>query len=212
MSHPCHITTVSSVDVAAGGGAPPRLLYATMSPVLHLADLSRVLASSGVAESRPPDVAIDLSRGLGGRFRGGFGIYQARFAPGWAGSEAVAACSDNRVRVVDIASRSVVLSVLAHADDINAVCFADPAASANVFISASDDGMVRAVVCPARRWWPRSQLMPTVQGGGVDLYSATVPRAVRSSKFGIAARSTRRTAEAVADRGRQDTFRGISEA
>ena len=143
--------TVSSVDVVTG--ASSRLLYATMSPVLHLADLGGCLleqqadSAGAPGRARAPEVTIDLSRGSGagrrGAYSGHFGVYQARFAPGWAGNEAVAACSDNRVRVVDVETGAVVLTVVAHADDINAVCFADPAASANVFISASDDGTVR---------------------------------------------------------------------
>lgn len=145
--------TVTSVDVAAGASESPRLMYATMSPLLHLMELSDSLLEenfveadvstrSGTPAARPPELTIDLSSGRGASRAHGFGVYQARFAPGWAGSEAIAACSDNRVRVVDISSGKVVVNVIAHADDINAVCFADPAASANVFASASDDGMV----------------------------------------------------------------------
>lgn len=177
-----------------------------MSPVLHLADLGGILNDDRGGEggmARPPDVAIDLSRGLAGRFRGGFGVYQARFAPGWSGSEAVAACSDNRVRVIDIATRSVVLSVLAHADDINAVCFADPAASANVFISASDDGMVRMPGCP--KCHAHSTHLPLTP---TPTYLPTHP----SSKCGIAVRWTRRMEAAAVVREHPVTFRGISAA
>lgn len=81
------------------------------------------------------------------------GIWSIRFSND--ASEIVAGAGDRRMYVYDIESRQVVLSVKGHANDVNAVCFADQ--SSNVLFSGSDDCLIKV--------WDRRSMVNKKEAG-----------------------------------------------
>ncbi|TPX62557.1 hypothetical protein PhCBS80983_g00336 [Powellomyces hirtus] len=69
-----------------------------------------------------------------------FGIWSIRFSGD--GREIVAGASNSCLYVYDIETRNVLHQIPGHADDVNAVCFAD-ASSSHILYSASDDSFVK---------------------------------------------------------------------
>ncbi|KAG0050738.1 hypothetical protein BGZ83_004485 [Gryganskiella cystojenkinii] len=102
------------------------LIYSSITPYVYL---TRTAADA-------PDVhhQLDFSGDHHDR-----GIWSVRFSGD--GREIVAG-GQGRIYVYDIESRTVLHSVMAHRQDVNSVCFAEPSSSQVIF-SGSDDGTVK---------------------------------------------------------------------
>ncbi|WWD22662.1 hypothetical protein CI109_107155 [Kwoniella shandongensis] len=83
-----------------------------------------------------------------------FGIWSIRFSAD--GKEVVAGAGSGKIMVYDIEAQQRSLSVSGHADDVNAVCFADES-STNILVSGSDDGYVKV--------WDRRSLSSSTPSG-----------------------------------------------
>lgn len=71
-------------------------------------------------------------------------------------TEIVAGASSGQIMVYDVEAKKRVLSIDAHEDDVNGVCFADQS-STNVIVSASDDGYLKV--------WDRRSLSSEIPSG-----------------------------------------------
>lgn len=120
-----------------------RVAYASITPFVQI---SRT--DPDIEEEDP--VVLDFRRG-GGRYS--FGIWSIRFSSD--GREMVAGTGDHSVYVYDIDKSQVVLAVRGHADDVNAVCFADQ--STNVLFSGSDDSLIKV--------WDRRSMVDQREAG-----------------------------------------------
>ena len=119
---------VSSVDIAPD---EKNLLYSTMDSNLH----SLKVGASACGQAH---TVIPLGEDSSYRFP----VYQACYSPD--GSEVVAACGDNKLRVYDLAIGRVTERVDAHDHDINAVAFAETLGfGSSVLISGSDDALIK---------------------------------------------------------------------
>jgi WD repeat-containing protein 23 len=68
-----------------------------------------------------------------------FALFSIRFNK--SGSEIVAGSTDQHIYIYNRESCSCVLTLKAHDDDVNAVCFGD--AESNILLSGADDGLVK---------------------------------------------------------------------
>ncbi|ORY07976.1 WD40 repeat-like protein [Basidiobolus meristosporus CBS 931.73] len=103
------------------------IIYSSISPVLYM------------AKTDPHDDtqhALDFGRDE----YPGFGLWSIRFSGD--AREIVAGASDARIYIYDVETRKVVSRSAGHEDEVNAVCFADPA-STHVLFSGSDDSFVK---------------------------------------------------------------------
>ncbi|CAE6366217.1 LEC14B protein [Rhizoctonia solani AG-1 IB] len=115
-----------------------RLIYSSISPVVHLTKLH---------EPNAPHISLDFSnssdtrrnRQILGFYGDSFGIWTCRFS---ADGKEVVACGSQQIFVWDLAAHKRVVSVPAHKHDVNSCCWADTA-SGNVLISGSDDTMIK---------------------------------------------------------------------
>ncbi|ODA78623.1 hypothetical protein RJ55_06005 [Drechmeria coniospora] len=96
------------------------------------------ITSTDPADSADPHILHLEGTGRSGDGNGpeSFGIWSIRFSGD--GRELIAGTSVDSIVVYDIESRRVLHHIYGHADDVNAVCFADKA-SPHVFYSGSDD-------------------------------------------------------------------------
>ncbi|KAJ3012853.1 DDB1- and CUL4-associated factor 11 [Thoreauomyces humboldtii] len=106
-----------------------QIMYSSITPQVHLTPVHY-----DPEESQQTSLDFDQDDD------DGFGIWSVRFSGD--GREIVAGTSSHCLYVYDIESQRVLLKIRAHADDVNAVCFAD-ASSSHVLYSASDDGFVK---------------------------------------------------------------------
>lgn len=83
------------------------------------------------------------------------GIWSIRFSND--GREIVAGAGNRSMYVYDIESKQVVLGVKGHADDVNAVCFADE--TSNVLFSGSDDCLIKV--------WDRRSMVNEKEAGSL---------------------------------------------
>ncbi|WWC67343.1 uncharacterized protein I206_101251 [Kwoniella pini CBS 10737] len=83
-----------------------------------------------------------------------FGIWSIRFSAD--GKEVVAGARSGRIMVYDIDAQRRTLAIQGHADDVNAVSFADES-STNILVSGSDDGYVKV--------WDRRSLSSSTPSG-----------------------------------------------
>ncbi|CAE6535196.1 unnamed protein product [Rhizoctonia solani] len=113
-----------------------RLIYSSISPVVHLTKLH---------EPNAPHISLDFSNSVHGgrRFYGfyedSFGIWTCRFS---ADGKEVVACGSQQIFVWDLAAHKRIVDIRAHKNDVNSCCWADTA-SGNVLISGSDDTMIK---------------------------------------------------------------------
>ncbi|ORY23259.1 WD40-repeat-containing domain protein [Naematelia encephala] len=140
--------TVTDCDADRKG---EKMIYSSITPYVHMLYTN---------ELDDDHIMLDFSGGGGGRRRGvawgydSFGIWSIRFSAD--GKEVVAGAGGGRILVYDIESQTRTLSVPGHADDVNAVCFADET-STNILVSGSDDGYVKI--------WDRRSLSSTTPSG-----------------------------------------------
>eukprot|EP00164_Ancoracysta_twista_P002717 GFYU01003617.1.p1 GENE.GFYU01003617.1~~GFYU01003617.1.p1 ORF type:complete len:491 (-),score=81.48 GFYU01003617.1:121-1593(-) len=102
------------------------LMYSSITPYLHLVDITS-------QETEDRHELLDLSMGSG------FGIWSVRFSGN--SQQLVAGTSDCSIHVYDIPTKTNLLKVHAHDDDINAVAFAED--DSNIIYSGSDDSFVK---------------------------------------------------------------------
>jgi WD repeat-containing protein 23 len=121
------------------------LAYSSISPIVHVAR----------TDGNTQQYAIDLSSHRLRRESRGFGIWSVRFSAD--NRELVAGTSSNSIYIYDLEKQSLVLAMKGHADDVNAVCFADE--SKNLLYSASDDSLIKV--------WDRRSLGTAAKPVGV---------------------------------------------
>lgn len=114
------------------------LAYSSITPVVYITRLDH--------ESVQTPLNFDVDH------MGRFGLWSLRWSAD--GSQIVAGSSDQSILVMDAVKGQLSQRILAHDDDVNAVCFADE--STNVLISGSDDGMIKV--------WDRRALTSRPQG------------------------------------------------
>ncbi|KAJ4837039.1 L14B protein [Turnera subulata] len=136
------------------------LVYASLSPVVYLADIgssaTESLANvtvcidwSSVAYLDNIDLrwktcilqelhdGLDFSAADNGGYS--FGIFSVKFSTD--GRELVAGSSDDSIYVYDLEANKLSLRILAHTADVNTVCFADE--SGHLIYSGSDDNLCK---------------------------------------------------------------------
>mmetsp|Transcript_941 Transcript_941/g.2667 ORF Transcript_941/g.2667 Transcript_941/m.2667 type:complete len:588 (-) Transcript_941:66-1829(-) len=119
--------TVTSTDLSPD---EQFVVYSTISPSLQLCN---VRGEYEIHEE------LDLSEGVA-RNRA-FGVWCAKFSAG--GSELLAGTNDESIAVYDVERKALLHKVPAHDDDINAVAFADKRFKSHVFLSGSDDRLIK---------------------------------------------------------------------
>ncbi|WOH01635.1 hypothetical protein DCAR_0521019 [Daucus carota subsp. sativus] len=128
------------------------LVYATMSPVVHVVNIA-----SGTTDSQANITEIheglEFSREDDGGYS--FGIFSVKFSID--GRELVAGSSDDAIYVYDLVANKLSLRIDAHASDVNTVSFADE--SGNLIYSGSDDNLCKV--------WDRRCLKPRGKAAGV---------------------------------------------
>ncbi|AAW40986.2 hypothetical protein CNBA4920 [Cryptococcus deneoformans B-3501A] len=134
--------TITDCDADKKG---EKMIYSSITPYVHMLYTD---------EFDQEHVELDFSdpRERGNYYRSG--IWSIRFSAD--GKEIVAGASDGKIMVYDINAQRRSLSVSGHAEDVNAVCFADHS-STNILISGSDDGYIKV--------WDRRSLSSHVPSG-----------------------------------------------
>ncbi|GMK58776.1 hypothetical protein CspeluHIS016_0602180 [Cutaneotrichosporon spelunceum] len=130
--------TVTDADADRSGS---RMLYSSITPFVHMLRTE---------EHDSEHTTLDFRAARHDHF----GIWSIRFSAD--GKEVVAGASSGDIMVYDIAAERRTLKVMGHADDVNAVCFADES-STNILISGSDDGYVKV--------WDRRSLSSSTPSG-----------------------------------------------
>ncbi|WVO15756.1 hypothetical protein L204_103418 [Cryptococcus depauperatus] len=134
--------TITDCDVDRKG---ERMIYSSITPQVHL------LYTSAFQEDHHE---LDFSDSSDRNMFYGNGIWSIRFSAD--GKEIIAGGSNGKIMIYDLESQSRSLKVKGHADDVNAVRFADHS-STNVLVSGSDDGYVKV--------WDRRSLSSHVPSG-----------------------------------------------
>lgn len=112
------------------------LVYASMSPIVHIVDVG-----SGTVESLANVTEIHDGLDFSAADDGGysFGIFSVKFSTD--GRELVAGSSDDCIYVYDLEANKLSLRILAHTSDVNTVCFGDE--SGHLIYSGSDDNLCK---------------------------------------------------------------------
>ncbi|OAX80673.1 hypothetical protein ACJ72_04988 [Emergomyces africanus] len=121
------------------------LTDASLSPdnrYLAYSSIKSVVCLAGTDPSSDSEpTRLDFADGSGSPFGGsGFGIWSIRFSGD--GRELIAGTSNQSVVVYDIESRTPILTLQNHDDDVNAVCFGDKS-SPHIIYSGSDDTTIK---------------------------------------------------------------------
>lgn len=119
--------------------------YSSITPVVYMAKTAQ--------ENREEQEILDFSGR--GRMNYNNGIWSIRFSND--AREIVAGAGDCSMYIYDIETKSVVLGVKGHEDDVNAVCFADQ--SSNVLFSGSDDCVIKV--------WDRRSMVNKKEAGAL---------------------------------------------
>jgi len=122
-----------------------RIIYATISPIVHMAKTT---------DSNEEQVPIDFAENRS-LYDSRFGIWSCRFS---ADGNEIIAGGRKHIFVYDLLAMRRSVKIVAHQDDVNSCCWADPA-SGNVLISASDDSFLKV--------WDRRSLGSTAKPAGV---------------------------------------------
>lgn len=112
------------------------LVYASMSPIIHIVNISTPETESLANVTEIHD-GLDFSAADGGRHS--FGIFSVKFSTD--GRELVAGSNDDSIYVYDLEANRPSLRIPAHASDVNTVCFADE--SGHLILSGSDDSLCK---------------------------------------------------------------------
>ncbi|KAL8522856.1 hypothetical protein ACS0TY_012983 [Phlomoides rotata] len=108
------------------------LVYASMSPVIHIVNAQSTMKES-LANITEVHDGLDLSSPDDGGYS--FGIFSLKFSTD--GREVVAGSSNGDVYVYDLKADKLSLRISAHTCDVNTVCFADE--SGHLIYSGGDD-------------------------------------------------------------------------
>lgn len=148
--------TVTDIALSSDSGY---LLYASITPVVHLVNVRRGEGGTGVTRSvaNITDVheALDFSGGVGRANA----IWSLRWSPD--NREIAAGTGDASLYVYDVAAGRTVVRVRGHADDVNAVAYADDD-SGNLILTGSDDAEIKA--------WDRRTLGAGGRGSPVAVF------------------------------------------
>ncbi|KAJ6723526.1 DDB1- AND CUL4-ASSOCIATED FACTOR 11 [Salix koriyanagi] len=112
------------------------LVYASMSPIVHIVDVGSAETESLANVTELHD-GLDFSSSSDGSYS--FGIFSVKFSTD--GRELVAGSSDDSIYVYDLEQNKLSLKILAHTSDVNTVCFADE--SGHLLFSGSDDNLCK---------------------------------------------------------------------
>ncbi|KAL3531393.1 hypothetical protein ACH5RR_010715 [Cinchona calisaya] len=112
------------------------LVYATMSPIVHIVNVGSATTES-LANITEVHDGMDLSDDDNGGYS--FGIFSVKFSTD--GREIVAGSSDDAIYVYDLEAKQLTLRISAHKSDVNSVCFADE--SGHLIFSGSDDNLCK---------------------------------------------------------------------
>ncbi|KDN37935.1 WD40 repeat-like protein [Tilletiaria anomala UBC 951] len=152
------------------------MIYSSLTPHVHLVPTADV--AEGVMGSEPgapvalsnhgarmntadsQQVMLDFTGQSSSNGYYGDALFSIRFSGN--GKEIVAGARAGDIYVYDIEARGRVLSIEAHSDDVNSVCFAD-AGSTNMLLSGSDDGTVKV--------WDRRSLSNAKAAGTLQGHS-----------------------------------------
>ncbi|XP_074368338.1 LEC14B protein-like [Apium graveolens] len=128
------------------------LVYATMSPVVHIVNIASGARDSQANITEIHD-GLEFSREDDGGYS--FGIFSVKFSID--GRELVAGSSDDAIYVYDLAANKLSLRIDAHTADVNTVSFADE--SGNLIYSGSDDNLCKV--------WDRRCFKPKGKPAGI---------------------------------------------
>jgi WD repeat-containing protein 23 len=128
------------------------LVYASMSPMVHIVDVGSSTTDSHANVTEIHDGLEFSSEGDAGY---SFGIFSVKFSTD--GRELVAGSSDDSIYVYDLESNKLALRIMAHKSDVNSVCFADE--SGHLIFSGSDDHLCKV--------WDRRCLRSNGKAAGV---------------------------------------------
>ncbi|KAF9610337.1 hypothetical protein IFM89_022007, partial [Coptis chinensis] len=112
------------------------LVYASMSPFVHIVDIGSATKESHANVTEIHD-GLDFSADGDGEYS--FGIFSVKFSTD--GRELVAGSSDDSIYVYDLVSNKLTLRIAAHSSDVNTVCFADE--TGHLIYSGSDDNLCK---------------------------------------------------------------------
>lgn len=112
------------------------LVYATMSPVVHIVNVGSA-ATQSLANITEIHEGLDFSSDDDNGYS--FGIFSVKHSDD--GREVVAGSSDDAIYVYDLEANKLSLRISAHGSDVNSVCFADE--SGNLIYSGSDDNLCK---------------------------------------------------------------------
>ncbi|WWC57559.1 uncharacterized protein I303_100091 [Kwoniella dejecticola CBS 10117] len=138
--------TVTDCDADKKGD---KMIYSSITPYVHMLYTNETdqehIELDFTGRRRDRDAMWGYDR---------FGIWSIRFSAD--GKEVVAGAGSGRIMVYDIDAQRRTLAVQGHADDVNAVSFADES-STNILVSGSDDGYVKV--------WDRRSLSSSTPSG-----------------------------------------------
>ncbi|KAJ1435722.1 WD40/YVTN repeat-like-containing domain superfamily [Sesbania bispinosa] len=128
------------------------LVYASMSPIVHIVNVGSAETESLANVTEIHD-GLDFSSNDDGGYS--FGIFSVKFSND--GRELVAGSSGDSIYVYDLEANKLSLRILAHASDVNTVCFADE--TSHLIYSGSDDSFCKV--------WDRRCLITKGKPAGV---------------------------------------------
>jgi DDB1- and CUL4-associated factor 11 len=133
------------------------LLYASITPIVHLVNVTRGDGGTGATESIANITDIHESLNFADNENGGGssnGIWSLKWSPD--NKEIIAGTGDASLYIYDVAAGRTVVRVRGHNDDVNAVAYAD-SEDGNIILTGSDDHEVKV--------WDR-RLLGSSRGGG----------------------------------------------
>eukprot|EP00250_Pteridium_aquilinum_P004603 c14813_g1_i2 orf=337-2022(+) len=129
------------------------LIYATISPIVHLVNVGNETGVASLANITDIHEGLDFSMEPSGQYS--LGLYSVQFSQD--GREIVAGSNKNSIYVYDLEANKPVLCLQAHKDDVNTVTYADE--TCNLIFSGSDDNTCKV--------WDRRCLMSKSRPAGM---------------------------------------------
>ncbi|XAR61258.1 hypothetical protein NMG60_11034904 [Bertholletia excelsa] len=136
------------------------LVYASMSPIIHIVNVGSAATESLANITEIHDV-LDFS-GEDDAVGYSSGIFSVKFSTD--GRQLVAGSSDDSIYVYDLEANKLSLQILAHTSDVNTICFADE--TSHLIYSGSDDILCKVWDrrCFKARGKPAGVLMGHLEG------------------------------------------------
>jgi WD repeat-containing protein 23 len=118
------------------------LLYASITPIVHLVNVIRGDGGTGATESiaNITDIHESLNFSTDDIRGGSNGIWSLKWSPD--NKEIIAGTGDASLYIYDVAAGRTVVKVRGHKDDVNAVAYAD-SDSGNIILTGSDDQEIK---------------------------------------------------------------------